>query len=99
METAIEHQEALHEWRELLACMASLRLAAQSPRLTRPALAAVRVLVRRAVVRLHAARGAIGDGAAALIVRALYQSPIGTAASGFRAFGALFKDFESQVTA
>jgi hypothetical protein len=99
MESAIEHQEALQQWRDLLACMASIRLAAQRPRLNRPAIAAVRVFVRRPVVRLHAARGAIGDGAATLIARAPYQSPIGTAASGFRASGARFKNFEGQVTA
>jgi hypothetical protein len=86
MET-VNLQEALQQWRELRACMASLRLVSRSPRLIRPARAAVRVLVRRAVVRLHAARCAIGDGAAALAIRLFQQRPIGIHPIGRFVFG------------
>lgn len=88
MEETINLQEALQQWRELLACMASLRLAARTPRVIRPALAAVRVLVCRAVVRLHAARCAIGDGAALLVIRLFQERPIGIHPIGRFAFGA-----------
>lgn len=84
MEEPINLQEALQQWRELLACMASLRLVARSPRVIRRV--GVRVLVRRAVVRLHAARCAIGDGAAQLVIRLLQERPIGIHPIGRFAF-------------
>jgi hypothetical protein len=88
MEETLNLQEALQRWRELLACMASLRLVARSPRVTRPASAAVRVLVRRAVVRLHGARCDLGDAAAQLVIRLFHQRPIGTYPIGRFVFGA-----------
>lgn len=90
METILDH-EALRQWHELRVCMASVRLVAQSPIMIRP-VAAARVLVRRVAIRLHAARSDTGD-AAALTTSVPDTSPIGTAASGFRAFRELFKSF------
>jgi hypothetical protein len=80
--------------RELWAIVRSVCLVPRSPITVRP-VAAVRVIVRRVVVRLHAARSAIED-AAALAICTLYTSPVGTAVSGFRAFRASFKNFQRE---
>lgn len=88
MDETIELQDALQQARELRACMDSLRLPARSPRMIRSARAAVRVLVRRAVVRLHAARCALGDSAAQLVIRLAHQRPIGIHPIGRFVFGA-----------
>ncbi len=86
------------EARELLACRASVRLGARSALVViRPPAVAVRVVVGCAAVRLHAARSSIADGARRCTACALHQSPIGIAVSGFGAFKAAFRVFESEA--
>jgi excisionase family DNA binding protein len=79
-------EEALQQWRELLACMASLRLVPRSPEVIRTIAGVVRVTMRRAVVRLHAARCALGDAAAQLVIGLFQKRPIGIHPIGRFAF-------------
>lgn len=81
-------EQAIEQWRELRACIEAVRLTAHSSILViRPAAAAVRVLVHRAVVRLHAARSALADSAA-ITPCVLHQSPIRHRRIGLSCFSA-----------
>ena len=78
-------EQGLEQWRAL---RESARLVNRSQiRVLRPVRTALRVLVRRAVVRLHAARCDLGDSAAQLMIRLSSQRPIGIHPVGRFVFG------------